>query len=82
MTGTVITCDNIGKWLKKERVHRGISMAEVANRSGLCKSTITRIETEKQPPSLFTLEQICNAFGKRIVIIDGGTDEKRGAEIE
>lgn len=69
--GAIVTCDSIGKWLTKERTQRGLSMSQVAELAGVCKSTIVRIETEQQPPSLWTVEQICAAFGKRIAIIDG-----------
>jgi len=70
MTGTVVTSESIGKWLKRERHKRGWTMDELARDAGLSKSTVVRLETTDNTPSMFTIEQIVKVFGKRIAIID------------
>lgn len=73
MTGTVINSDNVGKWFRRERVRRKLTMDEVAEMTGLSKSTIVRLETTDHTPAMYTVEQVVKLFGKRLVIIDGGT---------
>lgn len=70
MTGTVVTSESIGKWCHRERMKRGWTMDEVAKDAGLSKSTIVRLETTSNTPSMYTIEQIAKLFGKRIAIID------------
>ena len=82
MTGTVINSDNIGKWIKQQRKRYGLSLEDVAQKAGLSKSSIVRMERHSLSPNLYTVERVLEVFGKRLVIIDGGTDEKRGTEIE
>jgi len=76
MTGTVISAENVGKWFRRERVRRKLTMDEVATQAGLSKSTIVRLETTDHTPSMFTVEQVVKLFGKKLVILDGGTDDK------
>ena len=73
MTGTVITADNVGKWFRRERVRRKLTMDDVAEMTGLSKSTIVRLETTDHTPAMYTVEQVVKLFGKKLVIIDGGT---------
>lgn len=70
MTCTLVTSESIGKWCHRERVKRGWTMEELANDAGLSKSTVVRLETTDNTPSMYTVEQIVKAFGKRIAIID------------
>lgn len=50
--------------LKAVREKKGISMSELARRSGVCRSTIWKIETgNKQARTTRTLEKIANALG-------------------
>ena len=74
MTGTVINSDNIGKWLKVQRKKQGLYIEDVARLAGLSKSTIVRMEKHSLSPNLFTVEQVLAVFGKRLVIVDGGTN--------
>ena len=73
MTGTVISAENVGKWFRRERVRRKMTMDEVAEKTGLSKSTIVRLETTDHTPAMFTVEQVVKLFGNRLVIVDGGT---------
>ena len=71
MTGTGVSSQNIGKWFHRERVKRKLTMDEVAQMTGLSKSTIVRLETTDHTPSMYTVEQVVNLFGNILVIVDG-----------
>lgn len=50
--------------LRDIRVKKGISISELARRSGLCRSTIYKIEAgDKQARTTRTLEKIAQALG-------------------
>lgn len=54
---------NIGKRLKKYRSQRGLSQKKLSNHTGISQSFISSIESNKQSPTITTLERICKAFG-------------------
>ena len=57
------------KVLKREREARGLSLAEVAERSGIDKSNLSKLENDPYPnPTLATLTRIAEAIGVRIKI--------------
>ena len=70
MTCVLVTSENIGKWCHIERMKRGWTMEELANDAKVSKSTVVRLETTDNTPSMYTVEQIAKAFGKRFAIID------------
>lgn len=54
--------------LKRERVQRGLSIGEVATRSGLDRAVISRLENGKQDnPTVATLMRYAAAIGKRFL---------------
>jgi transcriptional regulator with XRE-family HTH domain len=54
--------------LKKERANAGLSLAEVAKRSGMDKAAISRLENGRQAnPTMETLWRFAMAVGKQIV---------------
>jgi len=54
--------------LKAERKHNGLSIAEVAQRSGLDRAVVSRIENGKQDnPTVATLMRYAAAIGKRLL---------------
>lgn len=55
--------DNIIVQLLKLRKKSGFSQAEVAEKAGLSRSTISRIESFSLNPDLKTLISICNVYG-------------------
>ena len=73
MTGTVINSANIGRWIKSQRKQQGLSLEDVADMAGLSKSSIVRMEKHKLCPNMYTVERVLDAFGKKLVIVDGGT---------
>ncbi|TDO90061.1 helix-turn-helix protein [Halanaerobium saccharolyticum] len=54
---------NIGKRLKKYRNQRGLSQKRLSNHTGISQSFISSIESNKQSPTITTLERICRALG-------------------
>jgi ribosome-binding protein aMBF1 (putative translation factor) len=54
--------------LKQERKQRGLSIGDVANRSGLDRAVISRLENGKQDnPTVATLMRYAAAVGKRFL---------------
>src|SRR5437763_6963428 len=72
--------------LKKERLRRGLSIADVSERSGLDRAVVSRLENGKQDnPTVATLMRYAAAVGKRflwsyedLVTEDIGGDGKAG----
>lgn len=54
--------DIIAKSLIRERSRAGLSLAEVARRAGIAKSTLSQLETGNGNPSLETLWALCVAL--------------------
>lgn len=52
--------------LKKVREERQLSLADVADRSGIDKSAISRIENGRGNPTFSTLLRLAGSVGKRI----------------
>lgn len=52
----------IGKKIKLERNKRDLSQLELANKAGLDKNTIWKLETGQVSPTLDTLEKIATAL--------------------
>lgn len=54
--------------LRQERERQGMSLADVADRTGIDKSALSKLETGKQMnPTLDTLYRYAEALGKQIV---------------
>ena len=52
----------IAKSLVRERARTGLSLAEVARRAGIAKSTLSQLESGNGNPSLETLWALCVAL--------------------
>ncbi len=56
--------DEAVKRLRAERERLGISLADVEERSGLCRSVLSRLENDKtNNPTLLTLQRYAAALG-------------------
>ncbi|MFY9997212.1 MAG: XRE family transcriptional regulator [Leclercia sp.] len=53
----------IAKSLVRERLRTGFSLAEIARRAGIAKSTLSQLESGNGNPSLETLWSLCVALG-------------------
>jgi len=55
--------------LQAERERQGLSLADIAERSGIDKARLSRLENEEHPNvTIDTIERYAAALGKRIVI--------------
>lgn len=52
----------VAKGLQRERQKAGLSLAEVARRAGIAKSTLSQLEAAQGNPSLETLWALCVAL--------------------
>ncbi len=57
-----VICTNVVRVLRRERESRGVSMNEVAQRSGLSQSMISLVERDLRNPTLDTLLRITDAL--------------------
>ena len=57
------TLDGVGPRLKRLRSIRGVSLADLAERTGISKSTLSRLETGQRKPSLELLLPLAQAYG-------------------
>ena len=51
----------IAKSLVRERARTGLSLAEVARRAGIAKSTLSQLESGNGNPSLNVASRLCSA---------------------
>ena len=52
--------------LRLEREHRGLSLSEMAELSGIERSALSKLETGKTNPTLTTLDRYAGALGMRL----------------
>jgi len=58
------------KLLKSERERLGLSLTEVAQRTGIERPNLSRLENETEPnPTVATLTRYADALGKRLLIV-------------
>lgn len=54
---------NIGKRLKEYRSERHLSQKKLSHHTGISQSFISSIKSNKQSPTITTLERICDVLG-------------------
>ncbi len=62
----------IARSLVRERQRTGLSLAEIARRAGIAKSTLSQLEAGNGNPSLETLWSLCVALDMALLQIVGG----------
>jgi DNA-binding XRE family transcriptional regulator len=61
--------DELVKQLKAAREKKGLSLADVTERSGMDRSALSKLETGQRPnPTVETLVRYAEAVGKRLVV--------------
>jgi transcriptional regulator with XRE-family HTH domain len=55
-----------GELIRETRARHGLSQRRLARRVGTHQSAISRLEADKNSPSVETLEEILNAMGERL----------------
>jgi DNA-binding XRE family transcriptional regulator len=51
-----------------QRIQQNLTQEELAQRAGINRPSLTRVETGSTSPSVTTLKKIARAFGKRLEI--------------
>ena len=55
-------------WLQKEKDQRGLTSSQIARMSGITPASVNGLLTGRQFPTLFTMDSIAKAFGKKVEI--------------
>lgn len=63
-----ITPENFGCWLQQEKQKRGVSSSDIARMAGITSASVNGLLSGRQFPTLWTMDSIVKAFGKRIEI--------------
>lgn len=63
----------IGLRLRRARTEQGLSLSELARRSGVGKGSLSEIETGKRNPTVDTLYALCRPLGIPLSALLGGT---------
>lgn len=56
-------CGNLGRNLRRARLDREMTQEEVAERSGVHATEVSRIESGKRDPQVSTVERLAKALG-------------------
>ena len=72
----------LGERLRAFRERRGLTLQEVASRSGLSRSYLSELENGKKQPSIKALEALADALNVALdaLIPDGGREAEAEAE--
>ena len=62
--------------LKSERVKKGLSLSDMKERTGIERSTLSRLENNAEAnPTINTLTRYADAVGKKVFVVFADTDE-------
>ncbi|NEB79323.1 helix-turn-helix domain-containing protein [Streptomyces sp. SID14478] len=61
--------DEVGRRLKLRRMERGLSLSELARRSGVGKGTLSELESGLRNPTLETLYALTTALGSPLSVV-------------
>jgi transcriptional regulator with XRE-family HTH domain len=56
-------CGNLGRNLRRARLDRELTQEEVAERSGVHATEVSRIESGKRDPQVSTVQRLAEAVG-------------------
>lgn len=65
-----LTCETFGDWLRMEKEKHDMRIIDVEKISNVSKYSIGQYLTGRYFPSLYTVQLLTDAFGKKIVIVD------------
>lgn len=74
LTGNTIT--TLGEQLRLMRQRAGLSQSELAEKAGLHRNTVSKIEKDDENVTLDTLQAVCGALG---YVVDVRFNEKETA---
>jgi putative transcriptional regulator len=67
---------HLGSYIKKVRLEKGYSGAELARELYIDKPNLTRLEKGRVNPSIYLLKQICDVLGITLEEFFGGFNQK------
>lgn len=67
---------SLGNRIRQTRTHKGITLQELSERSGLSKGFICQLENDKASPSLQALERLSSSLGVPIAFLFLSDEEK------
>jgi len=71
-----IAMQHIMSALKAERVQKGLSLSDMKERTGIERSTLSRLENHQEAnPTVSTLTRYAEAVGKKLFVILADTDD-------
>jgi transcriptional regulator with XRE-family HTH domain len=76
-TATSSSIPSVGQALRERRGHHGWTLADVAARTGITKSTLSKIENDLISPSYQSILQLCAGLGVEIGDLISGADRGR-----
>src|SRR5687767_14427904 len=78
LQGQVLLLFRVGHWLREERTRQGLSLAELATKTGIDEASLSRLETGRNlNPTVDTLYRVGMALGKEMTLGFG----EAGAEV-
>lgn len=77
----MLTAEEFGRFIYRERKRSGLSQAALASKSGLFGQHISMVERieHKRGPSLCTCAKLCEALGYSLVIIKKQAEDGHAA---
>ena len=70
----------IGKRIRHVRHNKGLSLDELAKKTGFAKSYLSQIENLKREPSISALSQIAHVLGVDVLFLLSGETQNSGAQ--
>lgn len=72
------TFSGLGPALRLLRERAGLTQVQIAERTGIAQSRISRYEGEKKPPDLLTLDRLLVCYGVDVMGLGRALEEVRG----
>lgn len=75
------TPPNVGQYVRSQRRSRGLTLEELANRSGVSKSMLSQIERDQTNPTLATVWRLCDSLGVSVESFLGQDERVEAIEV-
>ena len=75
------TPPNVGTFVRRQRRARGLTLEELADRSGVSKSMLSQIERDQTNPTLATVWRLCESLGVTIEAFFGQDERTDSVEV-
>ncbi len=75
------TPPNVGQYVRRQRRARGLTLEELADRSGVSKSMLSQIERDQTNPTLATIWRLCDSLGVSVESFFGQDERTEAVEV-